>query len=140
MEWWILKEHLSEFTGLSKDALHIHAAMIIQVGVALLLRSSLDRPLPWLTVLVILCANEWYDLTLEVWPNRSAQYWNSFHDIWNTMVLPTLAGILVRFAPFIFISARDNERSHLIELDPPAEGVNATVHPNNPDTSFEGRY
>ena len=118
MEWWAFKEHLSDFTGLSKDALHIHAAIFIQIGVALLLRVPLDRILPWLAVLLMLTANEWYDLTLEVWPDRSAQYWNSFHDVWNTMVTPTLLALLVRFAPSLFRSVRDESGTRPIEDAP----------------------
>jgi hypothetical protein len=102
MEWFELKQHLSDFTGLSKDALHIHAAILIHIAAALLLRSSLSRIGPWLAVLLILTANEYYDLRIEEWPDRTEQYWNGFHDLWNTMTIPTVVFLLSRYAPGLF--------------------------------------
>ena len=90
MTWYEIKEAVETFTGLSMDALHVHVGVLAQIGVALLLRRSLASPLPWLAVLAAAVANEWSDLTFDYWPNREWQYRESFRDVWNTMLLPTV--------------------------------------------------
>lgn len=106
MTWYQLKEALSLASGLSMDALHVHAGIVGQVGVALVLRRTLASPLPWLAVLAAALANEWSDLSFDIWPNRQDQYDESVRDIWNTMLMPTLLLLIARFAPHL-VSARD---------------------------------
>ena len=106
MDWYGLKEWLEAASGLGKDALHVHAGVMAQIGLAFLLRRSLSSPWPWLAVLLLVAANEYYDLTYEIWPNRGDQYAGSLRDIWNTMLVPTLLMLLVRFAPGLFARPR----------------------------------
>lgn len=102
MGWIEFKDMLAGVTGLSKDALHIYAALMLQIGVAFILRQSLKSPLPWLCVLVALLLNEWFDLShlghVEAW-----QVEGGIRDIWNTMLLPTLLLVLARWAPTFLI-------------------------------------
>ncbi len=44
-------------------------------------------------------ANEWWDLTYEVWPDRQYQYDESTRDVWNTMLLPTVLLVLGNLWP-----------------------------------------
>jgi len=81
------------------DALHVHAGIACQLLAALLLRRSLRSPIPWLVVLGLVIANEYYDLNYEVWPNRGDQWAESIKDGWNTMLLPTVMLLVARFAP-----------------------------------------
>lgn len=93
-----IKAAIAAWTGLERDALHIYAALIIQLGSAALLRRTLASPWPWLSVLAFAMANEWLDMSgdklIEQWEKEAA-----LHDLWNTMLLPTLLLLVVRFAP-----------------------------------------
>ena len=102
MDWTGLKG-LAADLSVEKDALHVYAAFIIQVGAAMLFRTSLARWLPWFTVLVVELANE----GMDIWFGEEAhvQQWQlngARHDIINTMVLPTLLLLLARYAPSLF--------------------------------------
>ena len=99
MDWYGFKLSLEQVSGLDMDALHVHAGVLIQIFAALLLRRSLRSPWPWLLVLSAALANEYYDLTLETWPDRAEQWGESIKDVWNTMLLPTALMLLARFVP-----------------------------------------
>src|SRR6218665_191639 len=96
MNYTHLKDLISQYTGLEKDALHIHAALFIYILVAFLVRKSPRSALPWLAVFVIELANEAHD----VWDNWGAPAgWivgESGKDLWNTMLWPTVLLIAVR--------------------------------------------
>lgn len=98
MNYTHLKDLISQYTGLEKDALHIHAALFIYILVAFLVRKSPRSALPWLAVFVIEIANEAHD----VWDNWGAPAgWiigESGKDLWNTMLWPTVLLIAVRVA------------------------------------------
>ena len=93
-----IKAAIAAWTELERDALHIYAAFLIQIASAALLRRTLASPLPWLAVLAFALGNEWLDVNrdrlIEDWEKEAA-----LHDLWNTMLLPTLLLIVVRFAP-----------------------------------------
>src|SRR5687767_9521670 len=93
-----IKAAVQAWTGLERDALHIYAAILIQIGSAALLRRTLASPWPWLIVLVFALANEWLDMNrdrlIEQWEKEAG-----LHDLWNTMLAPTLLLLVVRFAP-----------------------------------------
>jgi hypothetical protein len=93
-----IKAAVAAWTGLERDALHVYAAVIIQLGSTALLRRTLASPWPWLIVLGFALANEYLDMhndnLVEDWEKAAA-----LHDLWNTMLLPTLLMLVVRFAP-----------------------------------------
>jgi hypothetical protein len=102
MEWITFKQVVSDFP-LSKDALHIYAALAIQVAACIALRRSLASLWPWVAVLILELVNEGLDLLLE--PELYIHDWQiegSIHDIINTMALPTILMLLVRQAPRLF--------------------------------------
>lgn len=105
MDWEAIKTAVALWTGLERDALHIYAAILIQIAAAALLRRTLASPWPWLVVLVFALANEWLDLhrddLIEDWEKGS-----SLHDLWNTMLVPTILALLARFAPRLTGSGR----------------------------------
>jgi len=99
MNWIEFKDYLSQITDLDQDALHIYAAVLIQIGAAALLRRSLASILPWLTVWAVLIVNEAIDLWL---PGETVGQWQvigGIQDSWNTMALPTLLWLLAYYAP-----------------------------------------
>jgi hypothetical protein len=106
MDWNQLKLALEIITGLDKDALHVHVGVLTQAGIALLMRRTLASPWPWLALLAAVLANEYYDLTYEIWPpeERQRQYLEGVRDLWNTMLMPTLLMLLCRFTPRLFQS------------------------------------
>ena len=111
MDWIGLKDLASDL-GLAKDALHVYAAVAIQIAAALLFRRPLGSWLPWFAVLLVELLNEWGDM----WFGEEAhiQQWQidgAKHDILNTMVLPTVLLLLVRFVPSLF-NARRSRLSH----------------------------
>jgi hypothetical protein len=103
MNYTHFKDLIAQYTGLEKDALHIHAALFIYILVAILFRRSPRSFLPWGAVLFVELANEAHD----VWENWGAPAgWvigESVKDLWNTMLWPTvllLAAHLTRWAPW----------------------------------------
>ena len=106
MDWYGFKEGVELWTGLHMDALHVHAGIACQLIAALVLRRSLGSIWPLLTVAAIVLLNEAYDLRSEVWPNRGDQYGESIKDIWNTLLVPTLLMLAVRFVPRLFTGGR----------------------------------
>jgi hypothetical protein len=94
----VIKAAVAAWTGLERDALHVYAAVIIQLGSAAILRRTVASPWPWLIVLVFALANEYLDMQndnlVEDWEKAAA-----LHDLWNTMLLPTLLLLVARFAP-----------------------------------------
>jgi ABC-type dipeptide/oligopeptide/nickel transport system permease component len=99
MDWYQIKHLLAVSSGLHMDALHVHIGVLAQLLVAAVMRRSIASPWPWLALLAALCANEWFDLAYETWPDRDEQWAESIKDGWNTMLLPTLLLLLARFAP-----------------------------------------
>jgi hypothetical protein len=99
MDWMAVKAWL-ENASLHQDALHVYAAVAIQVAAALILRRSLGSWMPWLVVLAAGLLNEFLDVRLgheeQVQPWQIAE---CIKDMLNTMLLPTAVLLLVRFAP-----------------------------------------
>ncbi|HEX8400923.1 MAG TPA: hypothetical protein VF628_04390 [Allosphingosinicella sp.] len=122
MDWFQIKHGLTLWTGLNMDALHVHVGVIAQLLAAAVLRRSLASPLPWLLLLLALCANEWFDLAYETWPNRGDQWGESIKDGWNTMLLPTFLLLISRLAPSLLVPARPGDQAPLAEELADAEG------------------
>jgi hypothetical protein len=102
LDWPQIKDTIAVLTGLERDALHIYAALLVQVGSALVLRKRLGHWLPWAAILVLAVGNE----VLDAFGDDLVEQWEldaGLHDLWNTMLLPTLLLLLVRFAPALFV-------------------------------------
>ena len=102
-DWITFKTELAHLT-VAKDALHIYAALAVQVCAALLLRKPLSSALPWLAVLAAELANETLDVLLDT-TEPHLQQWQidgAVHDVLNTMFLPTVLLLLVRYAPSLW--------------------------------------
>jgi uncharacterized membrane protein YjdF len=106
-DWHQVKAWLEHAIGLNMDALHVYFGLVILIVAALLLRRSLKSPLPWLVLLVLELANEYYDWTYEVWPGpeRQIQAAEGIRDIWNTMAVPTFLLVASRWFPRLFTGA-----------------------------------
>jgi len=107
-DWHHIKEWIERAAGLNMDALHIHVGLAILVLAALILRKPLRSPIPWLVLLALELANEYYDWTYEIWPgpDRQLQAAEGIRDIWNTMAVPTFLLVASRFFPGLFTGRR----------------------------------
>jgi hypothetical protein len=86
-----------DFTGLSKDALHVYVGLIAWLLSAALWRKSIASFNPWLMVLIVACGIEAFD-AFDDW--RSLGRWRvgaSVHDIVNTLFWPTVLALLARY-------------------------------------------
>ncbi len=109
MEWNLLKDEAARML-FDKDALHIYAALVVQVGAAKLSRRSLGHFLPWLTVLGLELINELLDIMRGGEPRLMPwQVVSAVHDIINTMILPSVLLILCRRDPRLFQWNRDRD-------------------------------
>ena len=96
MDWSSLQGESTRML-LEKDALHIYAALLIQIVAAKLTGKSLGDAVPWLWVLALELINEVFDLGRGMEPAvRPWQVVSCVHDIINTMILPTVLLVLVR--------------------------------------------
>ena len=127
MQWLLFKDFLSDWTGLSEDALHIYGALLVHLAAAALLRASLARFLPWLCVLAAIVINEALDVYLPGHPIEQWQIDGGIQDLWNTMLLPTLLWITARFTPHL-VTGRPGRRAGA-EASPEADGGERSVTP-----------
>ena len=112
MDWVSFKMDLETLTGLEKDALHIYAAVLLQLAAALITRRTLGSWIPVVVVTAAAIVNEWVDLSFSTWPDRGWQYRESIHDVVNTLLLPLLLLGLVRLIPRLFgLPPPPNERA-----------------------------
>ncbi len=98
-DWQNAKVFVRHATGFSMDALHVIAGVVLQFMLALLLRSSVARPLPLLLVLALELLNEANDFRVEIWPDLASQFGEAAKDIVMTMLLPTLIFLVARYRP-----------------------------------------
>lgn len=94
-EYWIgQKLRLIEAVGLTNDAMHIHGSLLILFGSALLLRRRADSIWCWLIVFFAEILNEYADLK-GLAPGEATMD-AAMHDIYNTMLWPTVIVVLGR--------------------------------------------
>lgn len=86
------------FIGLSKDALHVYVGMIVFLGVALLFRLPLRDWRPLAAVFLAAVAGEVFDLFESLAPNEDPRWAATWHDLWNTMLWPTVLFVLARWS------------------------------------------
>ncbi|MBU1306833.1 MAG: hypothetical protein KKF33_15105 [Alphaproteobacteria bacterium] len=91
-----IKTGLAEMLGLSKDALHIHVGLAVFVVAAMVFRRSLL--LPWLVVFAFELANELIDISHWNHGAFAFEVGDSLKDLINTMLWPTVAVIVLRYA------------------------------------------
>jgi hypothetical protein len=101
-DWYQVKLFLERASGFSMDSLHVIVGVVIQLAVALLFRTSVGRPWPWLAVLALELVNEASDFRVERWPQPGMQFGESTKDVILTMALPTLIFLVARYRPKLF--------------------------------------
>lgn len=92
----MIKLFLVEATGLAKDALHVHAGLLILFVSAWLLRKPLSSSIPWVVVLLAAIIGELLDMQDDL---NGLGFWRwsmSLHDILNTVFWPTVLWVMAR--------------------------------------------
>jgi len=93
-DWTFDKIQIAIWTGLADDTLHTHAGLLIVVATAFVLRRPPWNWRPWLAALVIELLNETWDLFQPFYPTDEGNIPASLHDIWVTMLWPTVVLLL----------------------------------------------
>ena len=97
MEWFTqLKLFIEQYSGLERDALHIHLALLLYLVAMAVFRQTRRSRVPWLFVLGVEIANEVSDLVLHGGGDGSA-WQESLKDLWNTMLWPTVLLFVGRY-------------------------------------------
>ena len=91
------KIYLVETTGLARDALHIYVALGLFVACCLLFGWKAREWRPWLVVLLAAIAGEVLDIRDTMAKSAPLQLGESWKDLWNTMVLPTVLMLAARY-------------------------------------------
>ena len=114
MTWFDIKELIEGYTGLERDALHIHAALFLYIAAMAVFRQSRRSRLPWLVVLAVELVNEGYDIYFNC---CHEPYWlitGAAKDLWNTMLWPTVLLLVGRYTTWF-------QRPHLDAPEPQEE-------------------
>ena len=93
-----LKFFLITITGLAKDALHIYVALAIFLGSCLVFGWKTHQWRPWLLSLFAAIMGEVWDIQGNLDKAQELRLWGNWHDLWNTMLVPTVLMILSRYS------------------------------------------
>lgn len=85
---------LISYTGLAKDALHVHIGLLLFLGSALVFRWSLRSWKPWLVVVVAALAGEALDIRDTFASDRPFLPRGNLKDVWNTTLWPSVILLL----------------------------------------------
>ena len=102
-DWYQVKLFLERASGFSMDSLHVMVGVVVQLAIAILFRTSVARPWPLLSVLVLELINEASDFRVEIWPQPGMQLGESAKDVILTMLLPTLIFLVARYRPKLLV-------------------------------------
>lgn len=97
MNWFDLKELLGTYTGLERDALHIHGALFLYLLAMGVFRRSRRSRIPWLIVLAAELGNEAYDIWYGWGIEHDLIFGSAAKDLWNTMLWPTVLLFVGRY-------------------------------------------
>jgi hypothetical protein len=113
VEFQVWKQWMVDTTGLAKDGLHIHFGLMVFMGVRLLWRWRFGWVVAWLAALAFTLGGEWLDLRGEAIVGAFQPDSEHWHDVWNTMVWPTVLLLLGRWLEprRVNTEAREQERS-----------------------------
>jgi hypothetical protein len=104
--WLEAKQLARTVTGWPMDTLHVIAGVLLQIGLAALLRTSLADLRPWLLLFLLEMTNEAYDLWVERWPSLGMQVGEGLRDLAATMLIPTILLWVARRRPRLLTSRR----------------------------------
>ena len=95
-----LKLALVQAVGLSKDALHIYAGLIVFFVVIIPLRNRSASPWPLIAVMIVAIIGELVDMRDDINSLGAWRWRASIHDVLNTAFWPFVITLLVRAKVF----------------------------------------
>jgi len=99
LDWYQVKLFAQHASGIGMDALHVIGGTLLFFVAALLLRTTVARPLPLFIVLLVEIANEASDFRAEIWPQLAMQAGEAAKDVILTMIVPALIFLVARYRP-----------------------------------------
>ena len=110
------KHFVERYSGLDRDALHVHVSLMLYIASMVLLRKSVRSVSPLLVVLAVEIANEAFDLRRHWHQGPSGAVAESSKDLWNTMLWPTMLILSGRYTTWFgqttAVEHRGSNRSH----------------------------
>ncbi len=97
MDYQQWKTSVLDYTGLAKDALHVHIGLGVFIAVRLAWRWRFGWLIAWLVALAFALGGEWLDLRAEDAAGAQQPDGAHWHDIWNTMLWPTVLALVGRW-------------------------------------------
>jgi hypothetical protein len=94
-----IKNFIVDFSGLAKDALHVYVALAVFLGACLIFGWRASHWKPLLLVLAVVVLGEIIDIRDTIIIERRVFLGGNWHDIWNTMLAPSLLFLTARFTP-----------------------------------------
>jgi hypothetical protein len=85
------------YTGLGRDALHVYFGLALFIAVRLLWRWRFGWILAWLAALALAVGVEYLDIKAEHTGSYLQPEPAHWHDVWNTMVWPTVLLLIGRW-------------------------------------------
>ena len=85
-------------SGLAKDALHIHVALLLFFGSAIVFRWKLTSWKPWLVVVAAALIGEMWDLRDSLVYDSPVRLGANLHDVWNTLLWPSAILLMARWS------------------------------------------
>ncbi|HEY0625462.1 MAG TPA: hypothetical protein VGD10_01890 [Allosphingosinicella sp.] len=111
------KTWIEQYSGLERDALHIHGALFLYILAMVLFRQSRRSRFPWLFVLGLELMNEAADLYQQASTGEPPRWGASLKDLWNTMLWPTVLLLIGRYTNLFQHRTRDAHRAKVDEPD-----------------------
>jgi hypothetical protein len=93
------KHFIAGHLGLAKDALHIYVALLVFLAACLLFKWKAADWKPWMAVFAVALLGEAWDLRDNMIYHTDVNLPANMHDIWNTMLVPTILMFAARYTP-----------------------------------------
>ncbi|WP_106639872.1 hypothetical protein [Allosphingosinicella vermicomposti] len=92
-----IKIFVEAYTGLERDALHVHLALLLYLLAMFIFRQTRRSRLPWLVVLAVELLNEMFDIRRAQMGGSPIAWDEGLKDLWNTMLWPTVLLVIGRY-------------------------------------------
>lgn len=91
------KHLLERYSGLERDALHVHGSLMLYIVSMAVFRQNRRSLYPWMIVLGAEVVNEFFDLLRHWFDGPHDAIAESLKDLWNTMIWPSILLLVGRY-------------------------------------------
>lgn len=120
--WQDWKTALADHANLSRDALHVYAALLIFILACRLLRCRPSDWRPWLAVLAAQLVNEAFDMRDMIADDGVIWIWASVKDTVNTMIVPSVLLFAARRWEMFGAEPKSGDEAEVAAGSPGGEG------------------